>query len=123
MTSLALTHRPLAAGTLTLGALDAACFTSANPALTVVSGRQLWDALERGLDPAVAAVEYHSLRGTPVGQPQVSGLESVFDPSAPIGQRLRQVRLNGQELVLDQAYRLAHTDAETLDVAYLRLDP
>jgi 2',3'-cyclic-nucleotide 2'-phosphodiesterase (5'-nucleotidase family) len=116
-------HRPLAAGALTLGALDAACFTSANPALTLVSGRQLWDALERGLDPAVAAVEHHSLRGTPVGQPQVSGLEIVFDPAAPAGQRLRQVRVNGQALVPDQTYRLAHTDAETMGVAYLRLDP
>jgi 2',3'-cyclic-nucleotide 2'-phosphodiesterase (5'-nucleotidase family) len=115
-------HRPLAAGQLTLGALDAACFSSANPGLTVVSGRQIWEALERGLDPEVARLEHGSLRGAPIGQPQVSGLEVVYDPEAETGQRVRQVRVNGQDLRPERLYRLAHTDAETMEAAYLRLE-
>lgn len=116
-------HQDLPSGTITLGQLDAACFSSANPGLTEVRGTQIVDALERGLDPAYYEHEHHGLRGTPVGIPQISGMVVEYDPSAEAGRRVQRVSVQGQPLDPDRLYRLAHTDAETLpEVGYLVLD-
>lgn len=107
-------HRGLPGGTVTRGALDAACFSTANPTWTMVSGAQLREALERGLDPEISHFEHGGFRGTPIGLPQISGLQVWYDPGAEVGSRVKQVLINGSELQIDQAYKLAHTDAETI---------
>lgn len=116
-------HAGLAAGPVTLGALDTACFTTANPQLSLVSGAQLWAALERGLDPALSGLYNHSYRGTPVGIPQISGMQVWFDPEAPNEQHVQRVELNGKALMPQDEVRLAHTDAEASpEAGYLRID-
>jgi hypothetical protein len=44
-------HQGLPGGVVTLGQLDSAHFSSANPGLSEVRGAQIVAALERGLDP------------------------------------------------------------------------
>jgi 5'-nucleotidase len=116
-------HQGLPAGTITLGQLDRACFTTANPCVTDVRGAQIVTALERGLDPAIYQALHHGFRGTPMGIPQISGLAVEYDPGAEAGRRVQRVTVEGQPLDPDQLYRLAHTDAETIpEVGYLVLD-
>ncbi len=116
-------HQGLLAGTVTLGDLDAACFSTANPCLTEVRGRQIQAALERGVDPAINETYHHSYRGTPVGVPQISGMRVKFDPDAEVGARVRRVIIGEEPLAPDHLYRVAHTDAETIaEVGYLVLD-
>ena len=121
-------HQGLPAGTITLGQLDRACFSSANPCVTEVRGAQIVAALERGLDPAISQFEHHGFRGTPMGILQISGMVVEHDPDAEVGRRVRRVLLRGgpggqdRPLELDRSYRLAHTDAETMpEVGYLVL--
>jgi 5'-nucleotidase len=115
-------HAPLPAGTVTLGQLDRACFSSANPCATGVRGAQIVAALERGLDPAICRVEHHGFRGVPIGIPQVSGIVVEYDPGAEAGRRVQRVTVAGRPLDPDRSYRLAHTDAETIPrVGYLVL--
>ena len=116
-------HQGLPAGTITLGQLDAACFTTANPCLTEVRGAQIVTALERGLDPAISQSEHHGFRGTPIGIPQISGMVVEYDSGAEVGRRVRRVIVQGQPLNPNRLYRLAHTDAEMIpEVGYLLLD-
>jgi 5'-nucleotidase len=116
-------HQPFPAGTISLGQLDATCFSSANPGLTEVDGALLLRALERGLDPTITQTRHHSFRGTPVGIPQISGVQVEYDPEAEVGQRVRRVLVGGRPLDHAGMYRVAHTDAETMpDVGYLVLD-
>ena len=114
----------LEAGGVTLGVLDAACFTTANPQLSLVSGQQLWEALERGLEPERSHIHFGSYRGTPIGIPQISGLQVWFDPDAPVGEHVQRVMVNGRPLEPKREYRLAHTDAEgSPDSGFLKMDP
>jgi 5'-nucleotidase len=116
-------HQGLPAGAITLGQLDAACFSTANPCLTEVRGAQIVAALERGLDPAISHFKHHSFRGTPVGIPQIGGMAVEYDPESEEGQRIRRVTVRGRLLDPNRLYRLAHTDAETMsEVGYLVLD-
>lgn len=113
----------LPAGTLTLGQLDAACFTTANPALTIVRGQQVIEALERGLDPERTHFQHPAFRGTTTGIPQISGLNVEYYPDAANGARIKRVWLGDQLLDPARRVRLAHTDAETFEpVGPLRLD-
>jgi 2',3'-cyclic-nucleotide 2'-phosphodiesterase (5'-nucleotidase family) len=123
MISSGLFHQGLPAGTITLGQLDAACFTTANPCVTEVRGEQILAALERGLDPAIAQFKHHGFRGTPIGIPQISGMVVEYDPGAEAGRWVQRVMVQGQPLDPNRRYRLAHTDAETVaKVGYLVLD-
>lgn len=123
MVTSGLFHQGLREGTITFGDLDAACFSTANPYLTVVTGAQIVAALERGLDPALAELRHHSFRGTPVGIPQISGMTVEYDPAAAVGARVKRVFVNDKVLDMNQHYRLAHTDAETIpDVGCLVLE-
>jgi 5'-nucleotidase len=116
-------HQGLPAGAVTLGQLDAACFSSANPGLTQVRGAQILAALERGLDPAIYEVRHHGFRGTPVGIPQISGMVVEYDSGRDTGRRVRRILVQGNPLDPNRTYRLAHTDAETIpDVGYLAFD-
>jgi len=116
-------HQGLPAGTITLGQLDAACFTTANPFLTEVRGTQIVTALERGLDPAISRFKHHGFRGTPIGIPQISGMMVEYDPDAEVGRRVQRVMVQGKPIDPNRLYCLAHTDAETMSkVGYLVLD-
>jgi 5'-nucleotidase len=116
-------HTGLPAGTITLGDLNAACFSSANPCLSQVRGAQILAALERGLDPELSQTMHPSFRGAPVGVPQISGMRVEYDPGEETGRRVRRVVVGGEELDPEGHYRLAHTDAETMaEVGYLVLD-
>lgn len=116
-------HNGLPRGEVNLGDLDAACFSSANPFVSEIQGRQIHDALERGLQPCITQLQLHGFRGSPVGIPQVSGLMVEFDPNAADGQRVKRVFVQGQLLHLDHVYRVAYTDAETLpEVGYIRIE-
>jgi 5'-nucleotidase len=116
-------HQGLPAGVITLGQLDAACFSSANPGVTKVSGAQIVAALERGLDPTIAEHLHHGFRGTPIGIPQIGGMVVKCDMEEAVGQRVRSVFVQGQPLDPNRIYRLAHTDAERMqEFGYLVLD-
>ena len=116
-------HRGLPAGTITFGQLDAACFSSANPCVSELRGAQILEALERSLDPEISRVEHHGFRGTPIGLLQISGMVVEHDPGANAGSRIKRVRVQGQPLVAQQMYRVAHTDAESSrGVGYLVLE-
>ncbi len=118
-----LLNQGLPAGTITLGELDASCFTTANPCLTKVRGEQILTALEHGLDPAISQFKHHGFRGTPIGIPQISGVVVEYDPGADVGGRVRRVMVQGEPIDPNRLYCLAHTDAETMSkVGYLVLD-
>lgn len=107
-------HTGLPAGTITLGDLVAACFSTANPYVSEVRGAQIVQALEWGLMPERAQYHHHGFRGTPIGTPQISGLTVYYDPDAPDGERVRRVLVNGKPLEPERVYRVAHTDAELM---------
>jgi 2',3'-cyclic-nucleotide 2'-phosphodiesterase (5'-nucleotidase family) len=115
-------HQGLPAGVVTLGQLDRASFSSANPAVTRVRGSQILAALERGLDPAISQPKHKGFRGTPMGIPQISGMVVEYDADAEVGQRVRHVLVQGEPLDLERVYRVAHTDAEIIpEFGYLLL--
>lgn len=120
-------HRGLPAGEITLGDLDAACFSTANPYLSLVSGEQIFAALERGLDPALAERLLPVFRGAPVGIPAVSKMTVVYDPNAETGLRVKRVTIRGKPLDPQRRYRLAHTDAELISdvhqAGFIQTDP
>jgi 5'-nucleotidase len=110
LVSSGLFHKPLEAGPLTLEMLDSACFTTANPQLSKLSGAELLAALETGLDETYSARLVRAFRGTPIGFPAVSGMVVKYDPLAQ--PRVQSVLIHGQPLLPDKTYTLAHTDAE-----------
>jgi 2',3'-cyclic-nucleotide 2'-phosphodiesterase (5'-nucleotidase family) len=66
--------------------------------LTELPGSQVLAAIENG----VSQVEKGSGRF-----PQVSGLEYVYDPSAPAGSRVVSIKVNGEDLDMDKVYKVA----------------
>jgi 5'-nucleotidase len=120
-------HTGLPAGLVTLGDLDAACFSTANPQLSQVSGSQIREALERALVPEKMASKVTAFRGAPLGLPAISGLQVSYDPQASDGARVRSVKVDGEPLEEERLYRLAHTDAEvkteTFPFGILELKP
>lgn len=109
----------LPAGVLTLGDLDAATSSTANPQATQVRGSQILDALERGLDPAVATMRPTWARGSPVGRPQISGMTVEYDPRRGTKPRILRLFIGGRPVQTDRLYLLAHTDAETAPGVHL----
>jgi len=69
--------------------------------LTEIPGSQLLAALENGF----SQVENGAGRF-----PQVSGIEVVYDPTAPAGSRVASVMVNGAELDLYKVYKVATND-------------
>jgi 5'-nucleotidase len=120
-------HKGLPAGMVTLGDLDAACFSTANPQLSQVRGSQIRAALELALDPERMASQFKVFRGAPLGLPAISGLQVSCDLRAQEGARLRSVLVDGEPLDGNRQYRLAHTDAEvktsTFPAGILELEP
>lgn len=116
-------HAPLPEGLVTVGDVQRSCFATANPAVTSVRGDQIRAALDRGLDPEHSRQIPHGLRGTPVGIPQISGLEVEFRMDAPSGERIRRIEVDGVLLDPKGLYRLAHTDGEiAATIGCLRLE-
>jgi 2',3'-cyclic-nucleotide 2'-phosphodiesterase (5'-nucleotidase family) len=114
----------LPAGPVSLEQLDDACFTTANPMLSRVSGEQLRQALEDGLREDRSVAVYKSFRSSPTGIPQVSGLQIEYKPDAPDGAKIIRVWVNGQPLEPQREYLVAHTDAESdTQAAILNLAP
>lgn len=70
-------------------------------ALTTVSGKQLWQALENGVS------QYHLIKGR---FPAVSGLNVEFNTDLAVGQRVVSVNIAGKPLQPDKLYRLATVD-------------
>lgn len=69
--------------------------------VTEIPGSQVLAALENGF----SQVEDGAGRF-----PQVSGLEVVYDPTAPAGSRVASVMIGGSELDIDKLYKLATND-------------
>lgn len=115
-------HSGLPAGVITLGMLDAACFTTANPQLSQVRGEQLRAAVERALDPDLVHATLKMFRGTPVGLPAFAGMQVVWNESG-----VQSLTVQGQPLDAARLYRVAHTDAEVKEGpsrhGYLELEP
>ncbi|HHS88789.1 MAG TPA: bifunctional metallophosphatase/5'-nucleotidase, partial [Rhodobacteraceae bacterium] len=66
--------------------------------LTELPGSQILAAIENG----VSQVEKGSGRF-----PQVSGMEFVYDPSAPAGSRVVSLKINGEDVDPDKLYKVA----------------
>lgn len=116
-------HTSLPTGRVSLGQLHKSCFSSANPAVTEVKGIQILHALERGLDPKISKLEPPSFRGTPVGIPQISGIQGWYEQLSDKAKRIQRLTLNGEQLDPDKWYLLAHTDAEvSTDSGYLLME-
>lgn len=69
--------------------------------VTELPGSQVLAALENGF----SQVEKGAGRF-----PQVSGIEVVYDPSAPAGSRVASVKVNGADLEMDKVYKVATND-------------
>lgn len=114
LVSSGLFHKGLPQGVITRGDLNATCFATANPYVTTMKGSQVWEILERGLDPAVSEFVYRGFRGPPIGFPQISGMQVGYNPAAATGARIQRITIGGQALDPERLYRLAHTDAENI---------
>ena len=70
-------------------------------ALIEISGATLFEAMEN----AVSAIDVYKGRFA-----QISGMTITFDSREPVGQRVKSIKINGQDIQLTQMYRLATTD-------------
>jgi 2',3'-cyclic-nucleotide 2'-phosphodiesterase (5'-nucleotidase family) len=113
----------LPGGSVTVGDLNAACFTTANPARTQLSGAEIRQLFEKGMDPRIVQTVNRSFRGPPIGIPQISGLTVEYNPHAPVGSKIKRIRCSGKDLEPGRTYSVAHTDAEVMDeFGYFRAD-
>jgi 2',3'-cyclic-nucleotide 2'-phosphodiesterase (5'-nucleotidase family) len=78
-TSAAVIDRALEPAPLRRGALWEVCHSTANPAVTELTGAQLGELLAKAADPEFQQTTTHALRGKPRGPLHVAGLDSV-DP-------------------------------------------
>jgi 5'-nucleotidase len=79
-TSAALIDYPLPAGKLRRGDLWEACHSTANPAVTELTGAQILHMLEKGNDPSFQQETGTALRGKPRGPLHIAGDASNLDP-------------------------------------------
>ncbi len=99
-------------GEITLADLNRACFSTANPCLSHMSGKSLRICLENGLRDKLRNFYHHGLRGAPIGIPQISGLTIEADLSEPEGKRIKNITLSGIPIDEKKIYSIAHTDLE-----------
>jgi 2',3'-cyclic-nucleotide 2'-phosphodiesterase (5'-nucleotidase family) len=92
----------LPAGRLTRGRLYEACPSPGVSSVAALTGAQLVELLQRGLDMERAAEEIRSLRGVPRGLAHLSGAE-IRDGT---------LRIDGERVDPNRAYRVAATDWE-----------
>jgi 2',3'-cyclic-nucleotide 2'-phosphodiesterase (5'-nucleotidase family) len=108
----------LPGGVVTLGDMCRACSSPGNPARTNLTGAQLREFLELGLDRERAQQTPLFLRGRPLGILALSGLKVEVDPSAPSGQRVRTIWVDDQPLHDDTVYSVAASDFEMGGMTY-----
>lgn len=109
----------LPAGEISVGAVYAACRSTANPGLVSLSGAQIMQFLREALKPDNMVHTPTGLRGQPVGMPHVSGLVVYYRPGVPDS---IEVQIDQASLQLDRLYRVAATDMELSDfIGYLAL--
>ena len=100
-----------------LAQLYAACRSTANPGLTSLTGAQLAQFVQAGLDPEGIGRTPKALRGTPVGWPHVSGMSVRIKPGESI-----EFWIGGELLQLDRTYQVVGTDLEFSEIiGYLRV--
>ena len=102
----------LPGGVVTLGDMCRACSSPGNPGRTELTGAQLREMLDLGLDPQRARRRPRFLRGRQLGLLAVSGLRVAYDPAAPDGQRVRRVWVGEELLRDDERYTVAASDFE-----------
>ena len=93
---------PLPAGPLRRGTLWDVCSSTANPAITTLTGAQLCALMTKGLDPDFAAERPHTLRGQQRGLFHLSGAEM----------RDGALYVAGEPVDPARAYRVACSDWE-----------
>ncbi len=107
----------LEAGDITVGQLYAACRSTANPGLTSLTGAQLAQFVQAGLNPEGIGRTPKALRGTPVGWPHVSGMSVRIKNGEPV-----EFWIGGEPLQPDRTYQVAGTDLEFSEIiGYLRV--
>jgi 2',3'-cyclic-nucleotide 2'-phosphodiesterase (5'-nucleotidase family) len=93
---------PLAAGPLQRVTLWELCSSSANPGVVELTGAQLQQLVQRGLDPALAADRPRANRGNPRGLMHLSGASM----------RHGQLYIGSQAVAAEQRYTVASSDWE-----------
>lgn len=93
---------PLAAGPLKRVALWELCSSSANPGIAELTGAQLLQLIQHGLDPVLAADRPRANRGNPRGLMHLSGASI----------RNGQLYIGSQAVVAEQHYTVASSDWE-----------
>ena len=86
----------LPAGTVTLGDVYDVCMSPGNPAVRLLTGAQLLEMIEVGLDPARARELAPWGRSRPNGLIALSGITVRLDPNAPAGARLVETLIDGE---------------------------
>jgi 5'-nucleotidase len=99
-------------GPITFGDLCRATSSTANPARTELTGREVLKILNYGLRPEVTQERPGPLRGNPQGILQVSGLQVTYDPHGAPEQPVVEVLMGKDPLNLDRTYSVAATDWE-----------
>ncbi len=99
----------LEAGPLTLGALNAALRSTANPARVELTGEQVVQFLREAFKPENAARRPHNMRGVALGLPHVAGMSVRYAPDK------LDVTVAGEPLQTDRTYLVAGTDLEFWD--------
>jgi len=99
----------LSAGPVTLGALNTAIRSTANPARVELTGEQILHFLHESLKPENAARKPSNLRGVALGWPHVAGITVQYVPNAPDS---LEVRLGGRLLNPNEKYLVVGTDLE-----------
>jgi len=112
----------LPGGVITLGDLCRACSSPGNPGRTELTGAQLREMLDLGLNPERAKMRPTFLRGRPLGILAVSGLRVEYDPAAPDGERIQRVWVGEELLQDDERYTVAATDFEMGGMTYHDFD-
>src|SRR5579862_4136488 len=106
-TSAVVLDYPLPAGPLRRGDLWEACHSTANPAVTELSGARLAHILARGNDPEFRTTTAGPLRGKPRGQLHVAGDASAIDPARTYVVAATDFELESYGGLIEPDWRLA----------------
>lgn len=74
---------------------------SSHPVVLKVNGRELKEIFEHGVS---------DLEGTAGRFPQISGIEIIYQPANPVGQRIRSLKVDGKAIQPQSWYTLATND-------------
>ncbi|PTX64317.1 2',3'-cyclic-nucleotide 2'-phosphodiesterase (5'-nucleotidase family) [Melghirimyces profundicolus] len=110
----------LEAGPVTRGLLHRICPHPINPARIGLEGRQIRKLLEEALDfnHQDREIRGFGFRGKKLGILNLAGIEAEYDPEAPPGRRLGEVRVGSERLQPSRTYRVATIDMFTFGVGY-----